>query len=227
MKNTLMAWTLAALIGTVQAGTIQLAVTDRDGKPVPDVVVLVEVAGKAAAQPAAAPVTIVQEDLRFVPFLTVVPVGTTLRFVNRDSYDHHVRSTPSGPLGNTPSVKNIELRLDGSQAAAAPGGNDEYKAAPAPRKRSGSSTADVKVDQPGAIGLGCRIRQHRGIRIGKRARGHGVAERRTLRRGLIRDRRRHERSVRHRRGRSERGGIQKFEVPASGYRNRRRDTAAA
>ena len=157
MKNTLMAWSLAALIGTVQAGTIQLAVTDRDGKPVPDVVVLVEVAGKAAAQPAAAPVTIVQEDLRFVPFLTVVPVGTTLRFVNRDSYDHHVRSTPSGPLGNTPSVKNIELRLDGSQAAAAPGGNDEYKAAPAPRKRSGSSTADVKVDQPGAIGLGCHI----------------------------------------------------------------------
>ena len=44
-------------------------------------------------------VVVAQEDLRFSPFLTVVPLGSTLRFVNRDAYDHHVRSTPSGPLG--------------------------------------------------------------------------------------------------------------------------------
>ena len=145
-----------ALVAAARAGTIQLTVTDKDGKPVPDVVVLVEASNKAAAVPATAPVVIAQEGLRFVPFLTVVPLGSTLRFVNRDPYDHHVRSTPSGPLGNTPSVASFEFRLDAG-AAAPPSPNDEYKSPAPPRKRSGTSSADVKVDKPGAIGLGCHI----------------------------------------------------------------------
>jgi plastocyanin len=150
----------AALLGAVcssaaLAGAVQLLVTDKDGKPAPDVVVLVDSAQKAAAVPAAAPVVIAQQDLRFVPFLSVVPVGSTLRFVNRDGYDHHVRSTPSGPLGNTPAVSSFELRLDASEATASP--NDDYKPAPAARKRVGATSADVKVDKPGAIGLGCHI----------------------------------------------------------------------
>jgi len=150
----------AALIGTLcsgaaLAGSLQLLVTDKDGKPAADVVVLVDSAQKAAAVPAAAPVVIAQQDLRFVPFLSVVPVGSTLRFVNRDGYDHHVRSTPSGPLGNTPAVSSFELRLDASDAAVSP--NDDYKPAAAARKRSGATSADVKVDKPGAIGLGCHI----------------------------------------------------------------------
>ena len=136
------------------AGSLQLLVTDKDGKPVPDVVVLVESASKTAPQPAAMPVVITQENSRFVPFLTVVPVGSVLRFLNRDSYDHHVRSTPSGPLGSTPPVKNFELRLDGLEGAVIV---DEYKPQSAPRKRSGVSAADVKVDVAGAIGLGCHI----------------------------------------------------------------------
>lgn len=147
---------LAALVGAAHAATLQIAVTDADGKPAADVVVLVEPAEKVAPQPAGKPVVIVQENLRFSPFLTVVPVGSTLRFVNRDGYDHHVRSTPSGPLGSMPSVKNFELRLDAAQAAADTG-NDEYKTAPASAKKSGTTAADVKVDQAGPIGLGCHL----------------------------------------------------------------------
>ena len=156
MKTTLATLAFAALFGAAQAATVQVLVTDKDGKPVTDAVVLIDTTAKVAVQPAPAPVVILQEGLRFVPFLSVVPAGSTLRFVNRDGYDHHVRSTPSGPLGSTPAVKNFELRLDAAEGAAA-SPNDEYKSPPPARKKGASSTADVKVDGPGAIGLGCHI----------------------------------------------------------------------
>lgn len=146
-----LAWSAA------HAGSLQVTVTDKDGKPTPDVVVLVEPAVKVAAKPAAAPVVIAQENLKFSPFLTIVPVGSTLRFDNKDGYDHHVRSMPSGPLGSMPAAKSFELRLDAAEGAAAPAGNDEYKTSPGPRKKSGASSVDVKVDQAGPIGLGCHI----------------------------------------------------------------------
>ena len=145
LRHLLATLASAACFGGAHAGTVQLSVTDKDGKPVPDVVVMVESAIKA---PVPTTVVIEQQDLRFVPYLTVVAVGSTLRFVNRDTYDHHVRSTPSGPLGNAPAASNFELRLD---PAPAPG------AAPADaRKRSGSS-AEVKLDKHGPIGLGCHL----------------------------------------------------------------------
>ncbi len=146
----------SALLGVARAGTVEVTVRDKDGRAVPDVVVLVESAGKKAASPALAPVVIKQENLKFVPFLTVVPGGSTLRFVNLDGYDHHVRATPSGPLGNTPAASSFELRLDGFEGAAASPG-DEYKSPAPARKRAGASVAEVKVDNPGPIGLGCHL----------------------------------------------------------------------
>lgn len=156
IKRPLLALFCSLSWTAVQAGTMQITVTDRDGKPAADVVVLVEPAQKATPKPADKPVLITQENLRFAPFLTVVPVGSTLRFANRDGYDHHVRSVPSGPLGSMPSVKNFELRLDAAQAAAA-SGDDEYKTSTPARKKSGATWAEVKVDQAGPIGLGCHL----------------------------------------------------------------------
>lgn len=153
MTKLLIAALLAAA-AQAQAGTVQVFVTDKDGKPAADVVVLIETPQRPAPRPAAAPVVIEQKDLRFVPFLTVVPVGSTVRFVNQDAYDHHVRSTPSGPLGAIPAASPIELRLDAAAGAAAPA--NEYQAAPA-RPRSGQTSAEVKVPSAGAIGLGCHI----------------------------------------------------------------------
>ena len=168
--EALVALAVGASSVAAHAGSIQLIVTDKEGKPVPDVVVMVDPATPvipaltappappalpATTPPAAAPVVITQEGQRFVPFLTVVQVGSTLRFVNRDSYDHHVRSTPSGPLGSTPAVKNFELRLDSVEGAPSP--DDGYKSPAPARKRSGTSSAEVKVDAAGAIGLACHI----------------------------------------------------------------------
>jgi plastocyanin len=125
------------------AGSVQLTVIDKDGKPAPDVVVLIEPARRGAVQPAPEPVQVVQEDLRFVPFLTVLPAGSTVRFVNRDDYDHHVRSTPSGPLSAIAPVSSFELRQG-----------------PAGARRNASSaptTAEVKLVVPGPIGIGCHL----------------------------------------------------------------------
>jgi plastocyanin len=128
------AWAWA---GACAAGTLHVSVTDKDGKPAADVVVLVDSFPRAVASPAPAPVVIVQEDLRFSPFLTVVSVGSTLRFVNRDSYDHHVRSTPSGPLGAVAPVQNVEMRLPAVQRKSVP--------------------VDLAVAVAGPIGLGCHL----------------------------------------------------------------------
>jgi plastocyanin len=155
MKTTL-AFLITLATTAAQAGNVQLIVTDKDGKPAADVVVLVQRAAKAAPTAAAKPVVILQEGSRFVPFLTVVPVGSTLRFTNKDGYDHHVRSTPSGPLGSMVPAKTFELRLDADPIAEARSGTDAYPSGPA-KKKSGTSTADVKMDAAGPIGLGCHI----------------------------------------------------------------------
>lgn len=157
MKTLFAAAALTAIALASHAASVQLVVTDKDGRPAPDVVVLVDPAQKVAASAAPAPVVISQEGLRFVPFLTVLPAGSTLRFVNKDGYDHHVRSTPSGPLGNTPPAKSFELRLDAAaDAPAAP--VDDYATTARPRKRGGTNTsAEVKVEQAGPIGLGCHL----------------------------------------------------------------------
>ncbi|HNW63077.1 plastocyanin [Piscinibacter sp.] len=157
MKQILLGAAMALGSLAAQAGSVQITVTDKDGKPTPDVVVLVETPGRPVPANVGVTATIAQEDLKFQPFLTVVPAGSTLRFVNRDGYDHHVRSMPSGPLGSTPPAQSIELRLDAS-APAPRSADDDYQNKPPPvRKKSGTSSVDVKVDKAGPIGLGCHL----------------------------------------------------------------------
>jgi plastocyanin len=148
---------LALFIQASLAGSVNLTVTDSEGKPAPDVVVLVRSTQGAAAKAGAAPAVIEQSGLRFVPFVTVVAAGTTVRFANRDPYDHHVRSMPSGPLGGTPAAQEFELRLDGVEGADTGGGDSGYSRPAAKRKPGGSSSADLKVTQTGAITLGCHL----------------------------------------------------------------------
>jgi plastocyanin len=141
---------LGAFAGVAHAGRVQVTVTDMEGRPVPDVVVLVHPHLPVVPVPAPTLAVIEQKDMRFVPFLTIVPVGSTLRFVNRDGYDHHVRSMPSGPLGNTPPAASFELRLE-----AADGGDVDKGASP--RRKTLAAGAEVSVVQPGPIGLGCHL----------------------------------------------------------------------
>ena len=157
MLRHLMTLPLAcAFACAASAGSLQVTVLDRDGRPAADVVVLIDAPGARAPAAAAPLVSITQEGSRFVPTLTVVAAGSTLRFTNKDAYDHHVRAMPSGPLGAIAPVKAFELRLDAADEA--PGQVDEYKPpVPVKRKANPVRSADVKVDQAGPIGLGCHI----------------------------------------------------------------------
>ena len=76
---------------------LSVSVVDGSGTAVSDAVVTLEPLDGAGAVPrplpAAAPRReVVQEDQRFVPQVTVVPVGATVQFPNRDKVQHHVYS---------------------------------------------------------------------------------------------------------------------------------------
>ena len=120
------------------AATVTVAVHGADGQPAPNVVVQLMPAHPAALKPPVAPVVIAQRDIHFVPYLTAVPVGTTVRFSNEDPYDHHLRSEPGGPFGNIPPAREFEMRL-----AAASG--DKV------------ASAEVKFDKAGVVVLGCHL----------------------------------------------------------------------
>ncbi len=144
-RSTALLAALALSLGlSAHAATLELRVTDRDGQPAADVVVLVD----SSAPPATAPpppegATILQQGSRFEPALTVVRAGATVRFVNHDAYDHHVRSVPSGPLGTVPPARSFELRQGPSghrrKADSAPAVNEE------------------RFATPGPVGLGCHL----------------------------------------------------------------------
>jgi plastocyanin len=137
---TAAAWLVALAALPLQAADLQVYVTTPDGKPAPDVVVALLPQG-AAPPPAVAPsepTVIAQKDIRFQPYVTAVPLGATVRFVNRDRFDHHVKSMPGGPLGSIAPAKEFEFRL-----AAARGNNEP--------------SADLKMDVAGATGIGCHL----------------------------------------------------------------------
>lgn len=112
------------------AGTLQVTVFDKEGKAVPDAAVLVRYPVQPATRPSLpASAAIEQEKMRFKPFLSIVPPGTTLSFVNRDAFDHHIRAT------------------------APPGGRDfELRIGPA-----GSKPGETRIDAPGRYALGCHL----------------------------------------------------------------------
>lgn len=130
---------LAALAGPLQAADLQVTVNTAAGRPAADVVVMVLPAVRGQAPALAEGISIVQRDNRFEPYVTAIPSGTTVRFVNRDRYDHHVRSLGSGPMGAVPPAKSFELRLSGVQAGAI------------------KASAEVQFDTAGSVVLGCHI----------------------------------------------------------------------
>jgi plastocyanin len=141
MKKTLLSLVLTALAGWASAGNLQVLVIDKDGKPVPDAVVVVVPANKGTPR-AALPtqVTISQEKMRFVPAVSVVGVGAKALFVNNDPWEHHVRASAAGfAQFNTASSGGFELRLDGK-----------------PEGKPGK-TAEAVFEKAGAVLLGCHI----------------------------------------------------------------------
>lgn len=136
------AWLLAAVCaGTATAGTLQVTVTGKDGQPLPDAVVLVEPASGARGKaPPPVQTSIAQHKMQFVPAVSVVPVGSRVRFTNQDGWDHHVRGAPAGLAGLSAGASaGFELRLAG-QVSGQP-----------------AASTEVVMGQPGPLQLGCHL----------------------------------------------------------------------
>lgn len=83
--------TACAALGA-HAGTVQITVTDPAGKPVSDAVVFLDSAqAKAAVKPVSG-TDVEQAAKQFAPRVSVVPVGSSVAFPNRDTVRHHVYS---------------------------------------------------------------------------------------------------------------------------------------
>lgn len=91
------------LAGAAQAADLTVTITDSGGRPVEDAVVIADAAGRAAPPPAR--FVINQRNMQFVPYVLVIPVGSTVEFGNLDPYRHHVYSFSP--------AKKFELRLFG------------------------------------------------------------------------------------------------------------------
>lgn len=102
---TVLFLTLAA--GPAIAADLTLSVRSPSGQPIPNAVVTVHVQGGAGVSGAKLgwPSEMVQRDLKFDPFVLIVPVGATVSFPNQDKVRHHVYSFSA--------VKRFELKLYG------------------------------------------------------------------------------------------------------------------
>jgi plastocyanin len=144
MKHTI-ALLAALCCWAAQASTIVVKVVDSDGKPVPDAVVIARPAAMPAKRPSLPQAVVVQEKMAFVPQISVAMLGSKIRFVNNDPWDHHVRGAAPGvaQLGGDSSSAakgGFELRLEGKS---------EGKPAP---------TSEITMTQTGPMGaalLGC------------------------------------------------------------------------
>lgn len=92
---------------SAMAGDLVMTVRDGAGKPVPNAVVMVKPAAGFPAGPIRFPwaYTVAQQDIRFEPFVLVVPVNATVAFPNKDKVRHHVYSFSAG--------NKFELKLFG------------------------------------------------------------------------------------------------------------------
>ena len=99
--------TCAALLAPAAAAAadIQLLIRDQSGAPVRDAVVSLAAPGRPAPVRPARTFQVEQRDIKFNPFVLLVPVGADVVFPNRDKVRHHVYSF-SKP-------KKFELKLFG------------------------------------------------------------------------------------------------------------------
>ena len=90
------------------AADIQVDVRDAKGVPVREAVVTVHLVGAATPAPKPAGNYVVdQQNIQFHPFVTIVPLGANVDFLNHDPLRHHVYSFSQ--------AKRFELKLEKRQ----------------------------------------------------------------------------------------------------------------
>lgn len=85
---------LGSILPTMaQAGIAVGAVVDKNSKPVENAVIFavpLDAAAPLVINPE--PIVVAQENYAFVPYVSVIQAGTSVRFPNRDEHDHHLKS---------------------------------------------------------------------------------------------------------------------------------------
>lgn len=120
---------LGAVISALTAGadTVRVRVTDAEGSPVRDAVVMLDAApAQGGTSTVTWPLAMAQKDLAFDPYILVVPAGSEVSFPNLDRVRHHVYSFSKG--------NRFELKLFG---------RDESRT--------------VVLAKPGIVAVGCNI----------------------------------------------------------------------
>jgi len=109
MTIRILAAALALLAGSAAAAAdLEVQVRAPNGQPVADAVVTVHLVARPTPAPKVGTgYAIDQQDIQFHPFVTVVPVGSRIMFMNHDATRHHVYSFSP--------AKHFELKLEQRQ----------------------------------------------------------------------------------------------------------------
>jgi hypothetical protein len=94
MRRLAVVFVALILATPVAAADLRVTVTTPKGAPVQNAVVMVYPKGGVPKRPIRFPwsYVVVQKDMKFDPFVLVVPVGAEVAFPNRDPFRHHVYS---------------------------------------------------------------------------------------------------------------------------------------
>lgn len=89
------------------AATVAVSLRTPEGQPVENAVVMIETASTRLGTPNAFnyPARVTQQNIKFNPYILIVPVGATVSFPNQDKVRHHVYSFSR--------AKKFELKLYG------------------------------------------------------------------------------------------------------------------
>jgi len=86
-------WCAIALPSHARAADLEVQVRAANGAPIPGAVVAVHMIGQPTPRPRpGASYAIDQQDIQFHPFVTTVPIGASVMFMNHDPVRHHVYS---------------------------------------------------------------------------------------------------------------------------------------
>jgi plastocyanin len=136
---------LFAAAQVANAASISVQVVDKNGRPLPDAVVVLLPTNKAILPKVALSMqpVVAQEKMQFVPAVSVVPLGAKVTFTNNDSWNHHIRAYAAN-LSQAEAGKNngFSMLLEGKAAG----------------KKAVSK--EVLMDKTGVLGatlLGCFI----------------------------------------------------------------------
>ena len=86
---------LALCVSAAHAGVFLGTASDRDGLALSNVVMSLKPIGRAAPATSVQEIVVSQENATFKPYISVIRVGSSVVFANRDNMEHHIKSFSS------------------------------------------------------------------------------------------------------------------------------------